>query len=146
MKISITCLIGFAFYLMNRSSVHTRTLLVHLRPSSSTFTFLWPLSIIFDILEVPAFGKYSTWWVSALFCLCLTLPWSAMVCFRSIYSSFERSNGTGWDVFNSPYTCFKHKNSLKDNQWYFILAREWILQISLSLCLGNSLCFISSVW
>ena len=27
------------------------------------YTFLWPLSIIFDILEPPDFQNYSTWWV-----------------------------------------------------------------------------------
>ena len=60
------------------------TTLIHIHPLSSTFThfhtlqptfnhtflghflgnlFLWPLSIIFDILEVPAFQKYITLWV-----------------------------------------------------------------------------------
>ena len=102
------------------------------------------ISLKYLLLENIAHDGFQHFFVCTW--LCLTLPWFAMVYFRSIYSSFERSNGTGWDVFNSPYTCFKHKNSLKDNQWYFILAREWILEISLSLCLGNSLCFISSVW
>ena len=36
-----------------------------------------PLSIIFDILEAPAFRKYSTWWV--FLALHLALPGSAMI-------------------------------------------------------------------
>ena len=40
--------------------------------------FLWPLRIILNILEAPAFQKYSTWWVfSALY---LAVPGCTWLC------------------------------------------------------------------
>ena len=75
---------------------------IHIHPLASTF--LWPLSVIFDILEAPVFNKYCKWWnFSALFVLYMYLKmiWSRISNMMMVAESVMQWRRSCWNLHQS---------------------------------------------
>ena len=67
-------------YKENRKCSKTRTQVLELGPRDWILLFwVWSGLVIFDILELPAFQKYSICWVFYAICLCLCLCHHCMI-------------------------------------------------------------------